>query len=193
MSYEVPAARRVKMERERVVDSGDPKVRSRLVEGHRVAVVGTATSDDAHDGRSTFRRELECELGPGAFVLPEHKRAGVEGRLEVGLDLRREDEVTVMNVREQHRSIERRRAAIRRTEEVCTRPRDKLDQFTGGVRRQRRMPLVERVQVELHDPLRLDVELRASGDGSDQAGRPGRAQDIAVPTFKPDPAEMRRV
>src|SRR5262249_14852365 len=40
---------------------------------------------------------------------------------------------------------------------------------------------------------RLDVELRAPGDGSDQAGRTGRAQDIAVPTFKPDPAEMRRV
>jgi hypothetical protein len=39
----------------------------------------------------------------------------------------------------------------------------------------------------------LDVELRACGDGSDQAGRSGRAQGIAVPTFKPDPGEMRRV
>jgi hypothetical protein len=40
--------------------------------------------------------------------------------------------------------------------------------------------------------------LRACGDGSDQAGRSGRAQGIAVSTFKPDRAfqkrgEMRRV
>src|SRR3954452_22090788 len=40
---------------------------------------------------------------------------------------------------------------------------------------------------------RLDVELRARGDGSDQAARSGRAQGIAVPTFKPDPGEMRSV
>jgi hypothetical protein len=33
----------------------------------------------------------------------------------------------------------------------------------------------------------------ARGDGLDQAGRLGRAQGIAVPTFKPDRAEMRRV
>src|SRR5882724_11030703 len=37
----------------------------------------------------------------------------------------------------------------------------------------------------------LDAELRACGDGSDQAGRSGRAQGIAGPTFKPDPGEMR--
>jgi hypothetical protein len=42
------------------------------------------------------------------------------------------------------------------------------------------------------------VELRARGDGSDQAGRTGRAQGIAVSTFKPDHVfemrgEMRRV
>ena len=37
------------------------------------------------------------------------------------------------------------------------------------------------------------MELRARGDGSDQAGRSGRAQGIAVPTFKPDPGEMRSV
>jgi hypothetical protein len=40
---------------------------------------------------------------------------------------------------------------------------------------------------------RPDVKLRACGDGSDQAGRSGRAQGIAVSTFKPDPGEMRRV
>ncbi|HEX4678000.1 MAG TPA: MoaD/ThiS family protein [Gaiellaceae bacterium] len=40
---------------------------------------------------------------------------------------------------------------------------------------------------------RLDAEWCARGDGSDQAGRTGRAQGIAVPTFKPDPGEMRRV
>src|SRR5262249_15573777 len=100
VSYELPAARRVKMERERVADSGDPKMGSRLVEVDRVAVVGTDARDDSHDGRWTFRRELECKLGPVAVVLPEHERAGVEGRLEVGLDHRREDEVTVMKVRE---------------------------------------------------------------------------------------------
>jgi hypothetical protein len=38
-----------------------------------------------------------------------------------------------------------------------------------------------------------DMELRACGDGSDQAGRTVRAQGIAVPTFKPEPGEMRRV
>jgi len=40
---------------------------------------------------------------------------------------------------------------------------------------------------------RPDGDLGACGDGSDQAGRTGRAQGIAVPTFKPDPGEMRRV
>jgi molybdopterin converting factor small subunit len=40
---------------------------------------------------------------------------------------------------------------------------------------------------------RFDVGRCARGDGSDQAGRTGRAQGIAVPTFKPDPGEMRRV
>src|SRR6476646_1604284 len=40
---------------------------------------------------------------------------------------------------------------------------------------------------------RVDVELRACGDGSDQAGRSGRAKGIAVSTFKPDPGEMRSV
>jgi hypothetical protein len=45
---------------------------------------------------------------------------------------------------------------------------------------------------------RRDPEWRASGDGSDQAGRTGRAQGIAVSTFKPDHVferrgEMRRV
>ena len=40
---------------------------------------------------------------------------------------------------------------------------------------------------------RCDLELGACGDGSDQAGRSGRAQGIAVPTSKPDPGEMRRV
>jgi hypothetical protein len=33
----------------------------------------------------------------------------------------------------------------------------------------------------------------AFGDGLDQAGQSGRAQVIAVPTFKPDLAEMRRI
>jgi hypothetical protein len=33
----------------------------------------------------------------------------------------------------------------------------------------------------------------ACGDGLDQAGRLGRAQGIAVPTFKPDRGEMRRI
>jgi hypothetical protein len=37
------------------------------------------------------------------------------------------------------------------------------------------------------------VELRACGDGSDQAGRSGRVKGIAVSTFKPDPGEMRSV
>src|SRR6266576_2910019 len=53
------------------------------------------------------------------------------------------------------------------------------------------------LEKRLHDPTgygqRFDVELRAPGDGSDQAGRSGRAQGIAVPTFKPDPGEMRSV
>ena len=40
---------------------------------------------------------------------------------------------------------------------------------------------------------RVDVDLGACGDGSDQAGRTGRVQGIAVPTFKPDLGEMRRV
>jgi hypothetical protein len=40
---------------------------------------------------------------------------------------------------------------------------------------------------------RPDLNLGACGDGSDQAGRTGRAQGIAVPTFKPDPGELRRV
>jgi hypothetical protein len=40
---------------------------------------------------------------------------------------------------------------------------------------------------------RLDVDWGACGDGSDQAGRTGRAQGIAGPTFKADPGEMRRV
>src|SRR4029078_3587758 len=39
----------------------------------------------------------------------------------------------------------------------------------------------------------LDAQLQARGDGSDQAGRTGGAQGIAVPTFKPDQGEMRRV
>jgi class 3 adenylate cyclase/DNA-binding NarL/FixJ family response regulator len=51
----------------------------------------------------------------------------------------------------------------------------------------------ERAILALVEPQRVDVELRACGDGSDQAGRSGRAQEIAVPTFKPDPGEMRRV
>ncbi|MDX6465423.1 MAG: hypothetical protein QOI27_463, partial [Gaiellaceae bacterium] len=40
---------------------------------------------------------------------------------------------------------------------------------------------------------RPDVVWRARGDAPDQAGRTGRALEIAVPTFKPDPGEMRRV
>ena len=40
---------------------------------------------------------------------------------------------------------------------------------------------------------RPDLELGACGDGSDQAGRTGRAKGIAGSTFKPDPGEMRRV
>ena len=39
----------------------------------------------------------------------------------------------------------------------------------------------------------IDMELRVHGDGSDQAGRSGRAQGIAVSTFKPAPDEMRSV
>jgi len=33
----------------------------------------------------------------------------------------------------------------------------------------------------------------AFGDGPDQAGRTARAQDMAVPTFQPEPGEMRGV
>jgi len=149
VSYEFPAARGVKMEREPVADPREPKVGSWLVEGDRVAVVGATLRDHGYDCRSTFRGELERQLGPGTFVLPEHERSGVEGGLELGLDLRREHEISPVNAREQHRGIERRRPAIGRAEEICTRPRNKLDQFIGGVRSQWRMQLLERVQVEL--------------------------------------------
>ncbi len=40
---------------------------------------------------------------------------------------------------------------------------------------------------------RLIPDSGAFGDGPDQAGRTARAQDIAVPTFQPEPGEMRRV
>ena len=40
---------------------------------------------------------------------------------------------------------------------------------------------------------RLIPNSGAFGDGPDQAGRTAQAQDIAVPTFQPEPGEMRRV
>jgi hypothetical protein len=64
-----------------------------------------------------------------------------------------------------------------------------------GVERERPLEVTaDEVDVaETDEHQRLDVDLGAFGDGSDQAGRTGRAQGIAVPTFKPDPGEMRRV
>jgi len=90
----------MKMERECVIDSGEPKVGSWLVEADRIAVIGPAARDDADDGWSASRGEFEGQLGPRTFVFPEHERSGVEGRPEFGLDVRREDEVPVVKVRE---------------------------------------------------------------------------------------------
>jgi len=78
-------------------------------------------------------------------------------------------------------------AAVDRLERGAGEPGD---DDTAGYERERRRAREERQ--------RLDVGLRARGDGSDQAGRAGRARDIAGPTFKPDHVvelrgEMRRV